>query len=348
MTRERGFTLVELLVVVAVIAVLVAILVPTMGRARELGRKAVCGTRLGSFGTAVATYVGTYRSYPHFGPWPWSTAPNGYRFLTMDYPGPGQLSNYPSCAWPKTYALLETLGLPGTNRTLWGVWAYLWEADEIWQGALCPAMDAAAILDWANGAPNDLYIPIWKVRMHKAAAGYQWNFRLRAATPCGRWRPRPDTAPDIRGDPNCALCQNLDYELFLPDGSCYAAQAVRPEEIDNAGSCAEAWDSPDFATLDWRTQTRYWQMENLMPGHFCGPQVRGTNGWALLNAARHPGSPNILYADGSVRADATRKVKEAELGPCPSGNWKGLNVTSWSDWNDTFGTLHHVIPMPRL
>ncbi|GAG46183.1 unnamed protein product, partial [marine sediment metagenome] len=64
--------------------------------------------------------------------------------------------------------------------------------------------------------------------------------------------------------------------------------------------------------------------------------------------ARHPSSSNILYADGSVRADATRVVTESDLDPCPSGTWEGLNVTSWADWDNTFGTLHHIIPVPKL
>ena len=40
--RRKGFTLIELLVVIAIIAVLMAILMPTLNRAREQGRRAAC------------------------------------------------------------------------------------------------------------------------------------------------------------------------------------------------------------------------------------------------------------------------------------------------------------------
>ncbi|MHC4717506.1 MAG: type II secretion system protein, partial [Planctomycetota bacterium] len=54
--RRRAFTLVELLVVVAIIALLVTILMPSLGRALELTRRTICQTNLHSLGVAWQIY----------------------------------------------------------------------------------------------------------------------------------------------------------------------------------------------------------------------------------------------------------------------------------------------------
>jgi prepilin-type N-terminal cleavage/methylation domain-containing protein/prepilin-type processing-associated H-X9-DG protein len=56
--RRRGFTLIELLVTVAIIALLIAILLPSLGRAREQTRMTKCGANLKQIFVAVASYAG--------------------------------------------------------------------------------------------------------------------------------------------------------------------------------------------------------------------------------------------------------------------------------------------------
>ena len=54
--RQRGFTLIELLVVIAIIALLVSILLPSLSRAKDLARDAVCQSSLRQISTTVALY----------------------------------------------------------------------------------------------------------------------------------------------------------------------------------------------------------------------------------------------------------------------------------------------------
>jgi prepilin-type N-terminal cleavage/methylation domain-containing protein/prepilin-type processing-associated H-X9-DG protein len=56
-----SFTLIELLVVVAIIAVLVAILLPALGRARENARALVCLSQLRQIGSAMVAYSSEFQ-----------------------------------------------------------------------------------------------------------------------------------------------------------------------------------------------------------------------------------------------------------------------------------------------
>jgi len=57
MSRRAGFTPIELPVVIAIIAILMAILIPTLHRAREQGQRATCLSNLKQLTAAWMMYA---------------------------------------------------------------------------------------------------------------------------------------------------------------------------------------------------------------------------------------------------------------------------------------------------
>lgn len=62
---RRAFTLAEMLVVIAILALLSAILLSVFSRSRALGRRATCVSNLKQIGMAMEQYAQDYRTYPN-------------------------------------------------------------------------------------------------------------------------------------------------------------------------------------------------------------------------------------------------------------------------------------------
>jgi prepilin-type N-terminal cleavage/methylation domain-containing protein/prepilin-type processing-associated H-X9-DG protein len=67
--HSAGFTLMELLLVIAIIGILAALMFPALSRARTQGRSAACRNHLRQIGLALEMYVADARRYPPINDW---------------------------------------------------------------------------------------------------------------------------------------------------------------------------------------------------------------------------------------------------------------------------------------
>jgi type II secretion system protein G len=114
---ERGFTLIEMMIVVAIIAILVSILVPNFIRARAQAQTAACESNLKEIATALELYETDNEHYPNSGTVnPANTALQAYIKQTPVDPAAGTGAFYTfTVTNPDTSTATYTIVCPGSH-----------------------------------------------------------------------------------------------------------------------------------------------------------------------------------------------------------------------------------------
>lgn len=196
--QHGGFTLVELLIVVSVVALLASILVPSLTRAKVLAAEVKCGSNLHQVGNAVRTYVSMHRLAM---PWLFDNASGDYawesghgrqpgcppRALTVDPNDPtrghnilhdGQAFFCPLA--PITYEEHYERTPPSNNWvTFWGTFDWHWRKRLAEQDELAPTKHSNAI-KWCNPASRDLLMidtqqKVFRDHGYPVAGGEHYN-----------------------------------------------------------------------------------------------------------------------------------------------------------------------------
>jgi prepilin-type N-terminal cleavage/methylation domain-containing protein/prepilin-type processing-associated H-X9-DG protein len=123
MRKNQGFTLIELLVVIAIIALLLAIIMPSLRKAKEQAQFIICQSNLHSYGIIGVMY--TAENDGEF-PYPWASI---YNAIVL----PGEIQRY--CRWHN--ALYDLSQYPEYGGPLW---PYL----EMKDANLCPKFKAVS------------------------------------------------------------------------------------------------------------------------------------------------------------------------------------------------------------
>ncbi len=85
--QRRAFTLVELLMVIAIIGILVALLIPAINAAREAARRSQCQNNLRQIGVAVLNHESAVKHFPTGG-WGQKFVGDADRGFNEQQPGP--------------------------------------------------------------------------------------------------------------------------------------------------------------------------------------------------------------------------------------------------------------------
>jgi prepilin-type N-terminal cleavage/methylation domain-containing protein/prepilin-type processing-associated H-X9-DG protein len=304
--RPRGFTLIEVLVVIAIIGVLIALLLPAVQAAREAARRIQCSNHLKQIGLALHNYVEGRSALPFGqGPEP-SQSWNGWSSLAMLLPYLEQSSVYQSLNFD-----VPGGSAPGTPENTTGQRTKL-------AGFLCPSdVDRLAVPEghtnyagctgsdpnMNNGITSGLfggmagpgpYAPA-TIGLQDIVDGLSQTVAFGERVK-GIGLYNNDQGPDPLTPPGSVL----RVDGMPNNAAVVAAQCLARDPHAQGATLSGLYSAGSF----WHIGTAYGARYNhvMAPNTWsCAAEHTDQLG-AHTASSRHPGVVNALFADGSVKA----------------------------------------------
>lgn len=331
--RERGFTLIEMLVVIGIVAILAGLILPAVQAAREAGRRSRCAHNLRQLGIAIHNYESVYSAFPPSSTGRRALAYHGkYSVLVRLLPYLEHKALYDAVNFSVGTLPLEMVGSSRTHPTSLQLLAFnSTVVNTKLEVFICPSDDSNASTAGCNYRGNTGVGPFFRGNVLHPDGGNGLFPDLGTVTPAYVPDGLSHTAAfseRVRGS-DMASRPSPERDFYVALGNMRAGTADRFVELCRLSAVAGA--SAFVAGGRWwfwsgreRTLYNHAQVPNGRIPDCLLPSFITSYGMATVRS-RHPGGANVLMGDGTVRF-----VSEGIALPV----WRGLGTRNGGELVD--------------